>query len=85
MTTYATVEFPSDRSNAADLTDDGWKLRGADVPEMGEILDRAASPADFGPADGDPVACAADAAAQLLGGTVAFVREPEEVPADAVY
>lgn len=80
---YATIE--SDGCGVFELADDGWRMRDGDAPALGRILDRNAAPSLFGPADGDPVACAAEAAAGLLGGRVTFVREPEPAPAGAVY
>lgn len=84
----AVVEFPEDRRHAAHLTDDGWMLVGDHSPgahAFESLLDSIADPGRYGPADGDPVACAAAAAAELLAGTVAFVREPDPVPHDSVF
>jgi hypothetical protein len=84
----ATVEFPEDRAHAIDLHEDGWRLRDEkqwDGPALGRLIDRFASTSDYGPADGDPVARAAQDAAELLAGVVTFVRHPDEVPSDSVY
>jgi hypothetical protein len=82
---WATVEFPEDRALKIDLVDAGWRMRGADARALGRILDRDANPSDYGPSGGDPVARAADAAAELLGGVVTYVRQPDPVPEDAVF
>lgn len=94
MTTapLAIVEFGADRRAALHLTADaGWSFAGptdntapAGAATLG-LLGRLADPGDYGPADGDPVACAAAAAARLLGGAVTFVREPEAVPHETVF
>lgn len=84
----ATVEFPADRTFVVDLTIGGWVLRGdrgADVLAFEASLGRVARLGDYGPSDGDPVARAAGAAARFLGGAVAFVREPDPIPPDAVF
>lgn len=84
----ATVTFPGNARSTVHLTTDGgWTLVGEAGPGVApfeRLLGRIADPARYGPADGDPVARAAEAAADLLSGTVAYVRTPEIVPADAV-
>lgn len=83
----ATVEYPQSRKGTVDLTEaNGWLFRGVGLGIVFEnLLDRMANPDDFGPADGDPVACAAAKAAELLSGVVTYVREPDPVPDDAVF
>ncbi len=85
----AIVEFPADRRNVIHLTADaGWRLPDASGPAPAafeRLLDTMADPDRYGPADGDPVACAAAAAAELLGGTVTYVRPPDPVPHGSVY
>lgn len=51
----------------ADLTEDGWK---SGTPEIASTLNTIASPSQFGPADGNPMACAAERATKLLGAEV---------------
>lgn len=69
----------------ADLTQQGWRLRGAIAPEFSAMLDRFASLSEFGPSEGDPVARAAAAAAKLVGGEAVFVRTPDPAPAGTVF
>lgn len=85
----AIVEFPAGRQHPVCLSAEaGWLFVGDSGPgaqALERLLDSMANPDAYGPADGDPVACAAAAAARLLGGTVTFVRPPDPVPHDAVF
>jgi hypothetical protein len=83
--TLATVAFMYGGAPCrARLDDSGWSIE-ADASALVALLNRHASPSDFGPADGDPVACAAEVAAGILEGTVNFVRTPDPIPNDAVF
>src|SRR4051794_9657478 len=53
----------------ARLDELGWSVE-AHASAVVALLNRHASPSDFGRADGDPVACATEVAAGLLEGTV---------------
>lgn len=86
----AIVEFPEDRRHAVHLTNSGWVFPGDEDAQAARavferLLNSWGDPDRYGPSDGDPVACAAAAAAELLAGTVVFVREPDPVPHDAVF
>jgi hypothetical protein len=82
--TLATVQIPTNEGSLiATLTHAGWSIPDAQVFER--ILNVHASLVHFGPADGDPVACAADWAAELLCGVVTLIRPAPPVPADLMY
>ena len=66
------------RSVVITLTDKGW--RSPEARTLARILDLDSPLSKFGPADGDPVACAANRAAEFLGGRVTFVRSIPEYP-----
>jgi hypothetical protein len=67
----------------ATLTEDGWSV--PDAPVLGRILNMQAAPGSFAPAYGGPETAAADAAAKLLAGTVAYVAPEPDYPSDAVF
>ncbi len=67
----------------AHLSESGWTVPAA--PELAKHLDSVADPAAFGPADGDPVWCAVEAAAESLGATETWARPVPDYPADAVH
>lgn len=76
---YGTVAFQWGGTDlVAELTEDGWKVPGLD-PIAG-ILDSLASPSDFGPAHGDPMACAVARAAEILKGKGDVVPLPGPPP-----
>ena len=86
-TIYARVAFSLDGAAlVAELGRDGWSIPGAG-PELAELpafLGRAATVADYGPADGDPVYRAAAVAAEMLCGRITWVR-PVDDPPDVDY
>lgn len=53
------------------LTTAGWEANDLVLP----VLNIVADIGSFGPGDGDPIRCAADAAAKLLAGKVDFIVE----------
>jgi hypothetical protein len=67
----------------ATLTDDGWVVPESEPLER--ILNLMASTSQFGPADGDPVSAAAQAAANLLDGRVIHVRPVPDYPPGTVF
>ena len=67
----------------ATLTDSRWECDSA--PAIGAALDIESPLSAYGPADGDPVLCAAGAAAARLHGRVVFVRFPDEDGPGTVY
>ena len=64
------------------LTERGWHVDGS--PIMSDILNLDAPLSHFGPADGDPVKCAANRVAEFTKGYVSFVRESTATP-DTVF
>jgi hypothetical protein len=75
----ARVEFPIPPGTVtAILTPGGWSI--PDRPEsargqgLERILNLIFAMSQFGSSDGDPVACAAQSAAESLEGTVTFIR-----------
>lgn len=83
MIQFAIVTFTLDRPCTATLTDAGWQC--PESATMARILDLDSPLSKFGPADGDPVACAARSAAKLTAGTVAWIRTPAYDPPGTVY
>ena len=82
---FATVSWgDGDETYYVDLEEAGWQLRGVASSPINAILGRMASPLDYGPADGDPVARAAEAAADLLNGRVTYIRPTDPLPTGAV-
>ena len=77
----AKVQAPGLRS-AATLTEGGWSVPGDDLERW---LNRVAPLSRFGPADGDSATCCAHLVADLLGGSVIFLRDPATMPEDTVY
>jgi len=66
----------------ATLTETGWSV--PTLPVMERYLDSVAAPTCFGPADGDPIYCAAHKAAEILGGK-AVIRPFNYESDDVVY
>lgn len=76
---YGTVEFEwSGTEMVAELTEDGWKIPG--MEPIAGALDALAGPREFGPADGDPMACAIARAAEILKGKGHVVPLPGPPP-----
>ena len=77
MTSYGTVRFRHmDIDCSASLTSEGWHV----LPRWQAIDDRllnaVCDPADFGPADGDPMAAAVRKCARLMHGTCTLATLP---------
>lgn len=71
------------RSVVITLTEQGWQS--PEAPALARILDLDSPLSKYGPADGDPVTCAANRAAEFLDGKVTFVRPIPDDPPGTVY
>jgi hypothetical protein len=84
MTVYGTVRFHwLGEDVTARLTSDGWRVDSPDrdVSRAAVATFRiAANPADFSPADGDPMAGAVMKAARLMDGTYDLADLPGPPP-----
>ncbi len=77
--TYRALGFDWQHSELTTiLTEAGWKVPGR--PEIAGALDVLADPGLFGPADGDPMACAVARAAEILKGKGDAVPLPGPPP-----
>jgi hypothetical protein len=79
----ASVRKPGNPQHVATLTASGWKCATSSI--LADLLNSHASLSDFSPSDGDPVTCAAHAAADFIGGTVIHLRPIEAAPPGTVY
>ena len=75
---YGTLRFVwFDGPLAAELTGEGWRCPD---PDIADTLNQLAPPSDFGPADGDQMACALAKAAGMFNGTYTVVPLPSQPP-----
>jgi hypothetical protein len=58
----------------ADLTETGWQVSDLEFSDLAASLDRLFSPAQYGPADGDPIRLAVSGAAEMLSGQFTLAK-----------
>ncbi len=73
----------ADKQYTAHLKEDGWQL--PEFLALARYLNLVASLSKFGPADGDPVHGAVEAARKVLDGTETYARPSPEYPEGTIF